>query len=185
MKKMNNKNQGFTGREYYLLVILAVSALFMAGWHFKGTALYHDIARLRLEHTLLQEEQASLLAVIHDRESIEAEWPVLLREQERLAKRIPCLSELPLVLGNLEALLDNYAVEIRSLRIGEVIWREDHFAVALALELSGEPFRLQALLQNLERFPHLTLFERIRWSGSGGQGVGLELNLQLIFAREE
>ncbi len=182
---MKTKKFASSKREYYLLLIIVLLGLFTTGWHFKGAALYREVKTLHLEQSSLQEKKEPLLAVLQDRELIEAEWNLLCEQKEGLSNKIPPLFELPLALANLETVLENHTVAVHLLRIGETNLEEDHATVELTLNLSGRPHILQAMLRDLEQFPHLLLFKNIRWFNHHNADTALELQFKLVFSQED
>ncbi len=181
---MKTKKAALGKREYYLLLIIVLLGIFTTGWYFKGAALYKEVKTLHLEQSNLQEKKEPLLAVLQNRELIEAKWNLLCEQREGLNNIIPPLLELPLALANLETVLENHTVAVHSLRIGETDFKEDHATVELNLNLSGRPHILQAMLRDLEQFPHLLLLEKIRWFNHNNADTTLELQFKMVFSQD-
>ncbi len=102
-------------------------------------------------------------------------------EKERLETAIPDLAELPLVLGNLEALLESHSEAIHSFRIGNTSYEDSHVTVGATLHLADQPYRLQNILKRLEDFPHLIVLDSLHWSNKSEVEPTLELNFRFIF----
>ncbi len=102
-------------------------------------------------------------------------------EKERLETALPDLAKLPLVLENLETLLNTHSGAVSSLRIGDTNYEADHVTVGLVLQFAGRPQRLFNILNDLEKFPHLILLNNIHWFQNNGLEPVLELDCNLVF----
>jgi len=179
---MKTKNNTFAKREKYLLLIIALLGIFTAGWHFMGSALLTEVKTLHREQNSLAEEEKILLSILQDREVIEAEITLLDDQKERLDKKIPDLAKLPQALDGLEIVLNSHNLNVNSLRIGESSFKEDHVEVNLNLKVTGRPYVLQSLLQDIENLPNLVLFEKLKWSNTNKTDTTLELHLKKVFS---
>jgi Tfp pilus assembly protein PilO len=167
-------------KEKFLIMLVLISGIICAGWHFGGSDYARKISDLRFEQQRLVEEIKILNALENERTRIESEWSESNLEKDRLIKAIPPIYEFPGVLGSLEEMLDSFSESLHFLRVGDMEYEDNHIKVNISLDITDQPRRLQNLLRQLENFPHLLILDRLEWGSSDGGEVEMQLSLKVI-----
>lgn len=181
---MNKRRQSLTTREKVLLVALA-AVLGFFGWKFVFIPVQSQINQLQAEKDLLQAEVDRLEEKISRKTALEKEWREMEGERERLSIVLPAQDQMPLVLGNLEELIDRYPVKLSLLRTGEFADQANYSGISFRSGFEGEDGSLLSLFEELERFPHLLIAEEAAWKREEGKSPNLEVVFTLVFQEDE
>lgn len=168
-------------RETALLLLLLLLILFLAGWRFFFSPLLKSAAVLHREHTALLLEQDQMQEQLQRGEelsSVREQWQ---SRAEALYTAVPSPERLPEVLARLEALLGASPVTLHTLQIGEIEPAEDCAVSRVRLRITGEAAALLRLLEQLEQFEHLLLFDQISWIRDEEELASLDLSFRLVF----
>ncbi len=168
-------------REILLIFIFLTAALYYLGWQLTGKNTYQDLVSVRHELNSYKEEQALLLNLVENGPNLEKNWIAKLDQEENSAEVLPDLTDLPLVLRNLESFLKAKPLVINSLRIGDTAYYDHHASVPMYLKLTAKPVYLLKLLEQLELLPNLIYLDYLKWHTRTESDVELELQLQLLF----
>ncbi len=181
MQRLKNNNLLKRSKEKLLILILITTLFVSLSWQLLGSEAFNKFANLRLENQMLSAEKERLLELTADETQITTDGLDPDVEEARLTALFQFYSALPTVLSALDTVLSAYPDSITALRLGGTVIEEEYISLALILKAEGRPIELQALLTNLEKFPHMLLIDTLQWSAKSGNEVSLDLGLRLIF----
>ena len=182
---MRSKGRITGKREFHLLIFLLFTGLLTTGWHLKGSELSRTIYLLQEEVSALGEERDSLLNALSEQELIEEEWSDLAGGGGVSPPALPGLARIPAVLESFETFLGSFDLTVDSLRVGPVIFMDDHASVGLKLNISALASRLESFLLALEMFPYPLSFVNIEWQEPEDGNSALYLEIELFFLQQD
>ena len=139
------------------------------------------LAALRAEQEQLCREQNRLQALLQQEEGIRAQHHSLKPEQDYLMQTIPSRAEMPQVLGRFEEMLQSFPITVEVLQAGELEIGARYTALPVRIHISGEEGPALQLLEQVDKFAHLLLIDRLAWNREEEKPASLELSCRLIF----
>lgn len=164
-----------------VLVLLLIVAAAMLYWSlFLKTAL-SGIGEVRKANAELEQDIAALREKLSQKSEIEKNWQDISGREVYLLSRIPQTLDLPQVLGTLERLVLSSELSLESLNAGEIQDEEEYRFIPVSLRMSGGEAQLLWMLEQLEKFTHMTLTERTTIEVEGDPSR-LSVDFKLILA---
>ncbi len=176
------KNKASPGRRLITYLIILSAAILVGPYLWpQAASFYQELAELRQQRNIIQQETERLNQLLAREDQTIDSLSLQHDEQDRLNIFIPCFSNLPQVIGNLEEKLNGYSGAINALKIGEAVENESHISLGINLIFSGSGQQARALLSSLEHFSSMLVIDNINWTASGGNNVRVSLDFRLIF----
>lgn len=182
---MNNGPKRSGKNHFFLLTTLLLVILAAVSWPSTGGIYCRKIAALREEKEKLAGEVAFLNDIRTSEENNPEIFETLLVEESNLRQFIPAPQDLPEVLADFEELLNSRAVTVHSMQIGSLDCQADHCTVKIDLQLEGNKFEILQLLDKIESFHRLIIFDVLTWSAGEGFQSSLDLTCRLVFTGSE
>jgi hypothetical protein len=177
-----NKRPRSSGNSFFVVIMLLLVILAAAFWPSTGGICCRDIALLTEEKEKLTEEIIMLKNIMADGENDPSRYQTLFLENNRLRDTIPDPQELPVVLSELEELLNSGTVTVHSMQIGSLECEDNYCTVEIDLQLEGNRTALLHLLEKMEAFHHLFVCNKLIWSAGENGRSSLVLAGRLFFA---
>jgi len=181
MKMKINKKNPTSARETVLLSVLIAALMITLFWHSFGSTIYSDFASLYRKREPLLADINHFQRIVDNRETIENEHADLADETVRVNTLLPAFSGLPVVLGNLDTMLSKYSDSILSVKAGDINHEEDYITMAFTLQAKDQVLWLQAIISELEQFPHLLVIDNLRMSDLDSYESILDISFHLYF----
>ncbi len=166
--------------ETVLIVMLLISLALFTCWQLSGAALFLRIRDLKEQRAFQIEERAVLSLILSQKTSIDKAWSIGQSDQIRLNRAVPDLADMPVVLSELEKLLNHYSGGVQLFSTGEPVDHYLHSELFLALSITGSAGEIMSLLHKLESFPHLLIIDNMTWALAENELNTLNLGFRLI-----
>lgn len=178
---MGKPKRPLTKREVSLLILVFMVALSLTVWKFAYLPLRGSLNTLREKVSALQVQNGRLEHKLGRTGEIEAEWQKWKDEEGLLEEMIPSLPELPGVLADLEVLLEESPVQVRSLAVENIKRFEKQAVVSFQMSLAGGQEEILQTLSSLERFHRLLVVDNVTWRKQADGTWSLDLVFKLLF----
>lgn len=178
---MKGEKRSRTKREIFFLVLVLSLGLLFAVWKFVYLPWQSHYQAMREEEKALESTIEQLEQKLGQKEEIETQWRQWIEAGRQLEKMVPSLEEIPQVLADLEALMDDEAVQINSLTVGAVQDLDREAVVTFQFGFDGEQENTVQMLFDLERFHRLLAVNSVAWHKKDQESWSMELFFDLLF----
>jgi|GEM_PF-6743556 len=185
INSISNFKQLFQAHSNYLFFFLITCTLLLCAWQTFTLLTCGKIAAIKEEREELRNRMEYLIEITSRETALETEW---VYHQEKLANtsyRVPFTSEVAFALADLEEMLKDYPIILRTFKADEITRLEEYGIVKITVHVTGSDVSLHRMLKAMEEeYPYLLKLKELAWSTIDSREVNLELELCLIVAAD-